>query len=1160
MPPTFRRPPRATVPEPNRGEIVLQPPPVLPRGSSGGMTPMLFMLPMMLGMGAMSFSSMSSGSNRNPTTMVIFGGLFLSSIVGMGAMTLTRGGMAKKAAINDERRDYQRYLATVRRQVRRQSALQRSSLMFTNPRPEGLPSVVMSPRLWERRREHPDFGHVLVGLGPQRLASPLRAPQTAPLEDLDPVSSTTLRSFIRTNSTVPDLPVLVAMRSYPRVRIAGPREDAVGLARAMLASLATFHCPDDVKIALCVDDARAGDWAWVKWLPHSWHPQRWGEAGPVRMAGPSLEALEAVLGPEMLERPPFHAGSQDYLDAPHLVVLVDGGPAGASQKLADEGGVQGVTVIFLDVEDAVARPGEVALRLVLDEGKIGALTPAGIRLIGSQVGLDEVQATALARQMTSKYSLARSGERATPSTYGLTDLLGIDDPRAVDLNQLWSPRSPRDRLRIPLGVEPHGEPLMMDFKESAEQGMGPHGLVIGATGSGKSELLRTLVTGLALTHSSESLNFVLVDFKGGATFAGLSELPHTAAVITNLADDLTMVDRMQDALHGEMVRRQELLRSAGNFVSVRDYERAREAGRPLAPLPTLMVIIDEFSELLSSKPDFIELFVMIGRLGRSLAVHLLLASQRLEEGRLRGLDSHLSYRIGLRTFSASESRAVLGVPDAYELPPVPGAAYLRFDTTTLVRFKAAYVSGALPPPVVTAAGVLTGAIGRRVVPFGLNETRATATAPPDAGPDLSAPANPLDDTVLDVLVDQMVGQGPPPHQVWLPPLTVPPALDHLLPPLGVTAQRGLHAVGWPGNGQLSVPFGVVDKPFEQRRDLLWAPLAGAAGNLVVVGGPQSGKSTLLRSLICATALTHTPAETQFYLLDFGGGTLSTLADLPHVGGAAGRRDREAVQRTVSELTTLLDTRERLFGQYRVDSMATFRARSRQESLEERPFGDVFLVVDGWGVLRQEYEELEEQVTTLAARGLGFGIHVMIAANRWMEIRAALRDNLGTRFELRLGDPGDSEIDRRKAVNVPEGAPGRGMGRDKLHFLGALPRIDSGSRTDDLSDAVGRLVTSVRDAWTGPPAPPVRLLPRMVAVTELPAPDAADAWRVPIGIGEADLRPFHLDFAEDQHFYVFGDSECGKSALLRLRRDRSGRPASTGAGQAAGGRLPTLVAR
>ncbi len=246
---------------------------------------------------------------------------------------------------------------------------------------------------------------------------------------------------------------------------------------------------------------------------------------------------------------------------------------------------------------------------------------------------------------------------------------------------------------MPIGVSEHGEPVALDIKEAARNGMGPHGLCVGATGSGKSEFLRTLTLGMIATHSPDVLNLVLVDFKGGATFLGLERARHVSAIITNLSDEAHLVNRMHDALAGEMNRRQELLRAAGNFANTDDYERARSEGAQLPTLPALFIVVDEFSELLSQHPDFAELFVAIGRLGRSLGMHLLLASQRLDEGRLRGLETHLSYRICLKTFSASESRAVLGVPDAYHLPSAPGAAYLKTASGELVRFQTAFVSG-----------------------------------------------------------------------------------------------------------------------------------------------------------------------------------------------------------------------------------------------------------------------------------------------------------------------------------------------------------------------------------------------------------------------------------------------------------------------------------
>jgi S-DNA-T family DNA segregation ATPase FtsK/SpoIIIE len=800
-------------------------------------------------------------------------------------------------------------------------------------------------------------------------------------------------------------------------------------------------------------------------------------------------------------------------------------------------------VLDIAGEQPSADPGPHARHLHIAGDRMGAVVGGGtdrhLEFMCRPDTLDTASAEALARLLAASWRGAPpTAESPMSSSLGLPDLLGIGDPRDMDPALTWESRAAHKRLRIPIGIDPQGSPVELDLKEAAESGMGPHGLVIGATGSGKSELLRTLVSALVVTHSSESLNLALVDFKGGATFAGMTDLPHTCAVITNLSDDLTLVDRMADSINGEVVRRQELLRAAGNYASVRDYERARENGADLVPLPALLVIIDEFSELLSSRPEFIDLFVMIGRVGRSLAMHLLLASQRLEEGRLRGLDAHLSYRIGLRTFSASESRAVLGVPDAYHLPPVPGSGFLKIDTETLLRFKAAYVSGALPP----RGGDDTVTGGRRtVLPFALapaaDEDHAQAVAAEPA----AVPAAAAGESIMDAIVSRLVGKGPPAHQIWLPPLGEPATLDQLLPPLGNDPGRGLCPLGWGGNGNLVVPVAIVDKPFEQRRDLLWVDLSGAAGHVLAIGRPQSGKSTLIRTLISALALTSTPEEVQFMVLDMGGGALGPIAGLPHVSGYATRHDGERVRRVVAELTTLLAEREQSFTQAGVDSAAAFRARRAEfaaRAADGRVFGDVFLVVDGWETLRQEYEHLEEDITTLAGRGLGFGIHVVLTTNRLIAVRAALRDAIGTRLELRLGDPGDSVIDRRLAANVPQAAPGRGLTADKLHFLAALPRADGNSSAASMGSGSAELVERVTAGWPGTRAPQVRLLPREMPLAALrdldrerqPAPGPGCV--VPLGLSEADLRPVHVDFGADPHFIAFGDVESGKSGLLR----------------------------
>jgi S-DNA-T family DNA segregation ATPase FtsK/SpoIIIE len=607
---------------------------------------------------------------------------------------------------------------------------------------------------------------------------------------------------------------------------------------------------------------------------------------------------------------------------------------------------------------------------------------------------------------------------------------------------------------------------------------------------------------------------------------------------------------MRDALAGELNRRQELLRSAGNFPNVNEYERARASGAELDPLPALFIIVDEFSELLSQKPDFAELFVMIGRLGRSLHVHLLLASQRLEEGKLRGLDSHLSYRIGLKTFSAGESRSVLGVPDAYHLPSVPGSAFLKCDASEPIRFNTCYVSGdyvrprraaqggrqrqlgALAPKLFTATSVTKDAV---------TATQAAESAAAQAPSPLSAPLGPpTKTTLLDVVVSRLRGHGRPAHEVWLPPLDESPAVNQLLPDSNWAAGENL-------NGRLWMPMGVVDRPYDQRRDVLTVDLSGAQGNVAVVGGPQSGKSTAVRTLIMSAAATHTPEQVQFFCLDFGGGTLSSLANLPHVGGVAGRMDADGIRRSVAEVSGVLRAREVRFRDLGIESMRDFRQRKAhlatlppdvavQDPLSQDKFGDLFLVIDGWASIRSDFEVLEPTLNALAVQGLSYGVHLVITATRWMEMRPAVKDMLGTRVELKLGDSIDSDVGRKFADLVPVGRPGRGMTHQRLHLLIGLPRLDSSSGVEDLPEGVAASVEAVRARYGNRRAPRVRMLPhhldRGAVVRAARSAGLLSKSRIAVGINESDLMPVVLDFDSQPHLAAIGDGECGKTGLLR----------------------------
>ena len=1024
---------------------------------------------------------------RNPAFMTFPLMMLLSAVV-----TVVSGADRRRGEINADRADYLGYLSDLRAGVVETAAAQRSSLMWCHPDPDTLWTLVGGCRMWERRSSDSDFCHVRIGIGTQRLATRLVPPQTGPTDRLDPVTGGALRRFLLTHSTVPDAPIAIDLRGLEAVTVGGKATHARALLRAMICQLAVLHSPSLILIAAVISDRNRAHWDWLKWLPHNQHPHANDSLGPARMVYPSLAAAARALADLLPDRSSAHASAPP----PLLVVVVDD----------DDDDARGVTSLRVDTGyDGPATAKE--LRLRVSENELATGQPGDDQASGRPDQMSYTAALTCARRLAGYRARRPDALAAAPGGgLGWQDLLGICDLASYTATDCWNSRSPRDRLRVPIGTTTMGASLELDIKEAAEKGMGPHGLCIGATGSGKSELLRTVAVGMMVRHSPEALNLALIDFKGGATFAGLEPAPHVAAVITNLSDKAALVARMRDALTGEMNRRQEALRSAGNLDGIAAYDRARQAGAQLAPLPVLFIIVDEFSELLSQHPDFADVFVAIGRLGRSLGMHLLLASQRLDEGRLRGLESHLSYRVCLKTLSANESRIVLGTTDGYELPSTPGAAYLRVGTDELIRFQTAYVSGPCYAETRRAAdGCDLPDYGDLLVPVRVFTAGPTGpvTATGRAGGDERR-------TVLQTIVDRLSGHGPRAHEVWLPPLEAAPTLDTVL--------RDADSIGEP-RPALTVSIGIVDRPFEQRRTPLIVDLSGAAGNVAVVGAPQSGKSTALRTLITALAVTHDPSLVQFYCLDFGGGALASLGDWPHVGSVAGRADPQLARRMITQFEAIIRSRETVFRDHGIQSMAQYRLlKARQDPRCDR-FGDVFLIVDGWATLRREFETIEASISSLAAQGLSFGVHVVLSASRWAEIRPALKDQIGTRIELRLGDPADSELDRRRAHLVPEGKPGRGLSDDGLHMAIALP-----------DRRVGEMLRRRHSGWTAPPIP---LLPAHVeyqSVVEL-AVDGLGA-EILIGLEDSELRPLAIDFARQPHLLILGDSECGKTAALR----------------------------
>jgi type VII secretion protein EccCa len=639
--------------------------------------------------------------------------LMMPLMMVMGTVGFMAGGGPggkKVPEINADRKEYLRYLAGLRTRVTASAAAQVTFYNYHAPHPDDLLSIIGTNRQWSRTSNADFYAATRIGTGSEaavdRLLKPsagsdLAGPQAAPQPHLEPVSHMWLTKFLRTHGLIHDCPKLVQLRTFPTIAIGGDTAGSAGLLAAMICHLAVFHPPDLLQIRVLTDNPEDPDWAWLKWLPHVQHQTDTDAAGATRLVFTRTDGLS-----DLTARGPHTADSAP--SGPYIVVIdLTGGRAGFPVD-----GRAGVTVITLGNHRSSYR-----VRVDADGTADDRLPNLNFRLVTSTTdGMTPTQAGRIARKLAGWSITGTIIDKSTRVQKKVStewhQLVGAQTVEEVTPNR-WRMYTDldRDRLRIPFGHElKTGEIQYLDIKEGAEFGAGPHGMLIGTTGSGKSEFLRTLILSLAATHHPDQVNLLLTDFKGGSTFLGMEKLPHTAAVVTNMEEEAELVSRMGEVLSGELDRRQSILRQAGIQVGaagalsgVAEYEKHRERGADLPPLPTLFVVVDEFAELLQNHPDFIQLFDRICRVGRSLRVHLLLATQSLNTGgvRIDKLEPNLTYRIALRTTSSAESKAVIGTPEAqYITNKESGVGFLRVGMEDPVKFHSVYTGTNYVPPAV----------------------------------------------------------------------------------------------------------------------------------------------------------------------------------------------------------------------------------------------------------------------------------------------------------------------------------------------------------------------------------------------------------------------------------------------------------------------------
>jgi len=871
----------------------------------------------------------------------------------------------------------------------------------------------------------------------------------------------------RIHETAPHLPVAVDLRGTGGLAVTGPRERTLGSLRAVLAQLCSLHAPGEVDLLLLTAADRLGDWAWARWLPHL-------APGAVHIvpSGPDDEVdpdddLHARLAAVTAQRRATAGGSPGGGRPGWLVVVVDGRldpRVSAGLRGARDVGV--LTVTLADSPDDVAADVDALLRLSGETGDSGVLSRQGLP------DRDAVTVDRLPREMAARFARDLAGLEPVTTRSGLPRQVRLLDltPADVEGNDpdagtgAWT--RDRDRLLAPLGRTAHG-PLVVDLCRQ-----GPHALIAGTTGSGKSELLQTLIAGLAANHPPDRCSFLLVDYKGGAAFAEAAALPHTVGLVTDLDGQTTA--RALRSLAAELTRREGILATHG----VADI-----ASLP-APvdLARLVIVVDEFAGLSEELPEFVPGLVAIAQRGRSLGVHLVLATQRPSGVVSPEIRANCSLRICLRTTDEAESRDVLGTAHATHLPiDVPGRAWFRSGSGAPTALQVARVSAPARSSTTTRPTV-------RPWPW-----PATASPAPDpvAGGDSDLAG------LCRALTRRSRATGTsPPHRPWCPPLP-----DRL--PAG---RLGEHAPGSPG-GRGVLTIGLVDRPDQQAQEPLELDLE-AGGTWLAIGGPRSGRSTLLRTVLGEAVDRFGPDDLHVHVLEAGAGPLGTeAARLPHSGTVVGSEDALRTVRLVDRLAQEIAARRSGGGP-----------------------GDgprILLLVDGVEAVSTLLDESDPgrgsaNLLRLLRDGAAAGLTCVATADRAVpggRLAAVARH----RLVLPLPDRADYAVAGIPPRNVPgHRPPGRALvGEDAWECQIALPRPIAAAPA-----AGARLQAPMRIAEL--PADPRLPLP---ASGSTAAPSAGGSLLLPVGPGGDEGTPLGADLLRTGGLLITGPPGSGRSAAL-----------------------------
>lgn len=1040
------------------------------------------------------------------------------SIIFMMMMPLMMAGTYYEAR-RQQRKDYEQAMQDFKEDLallsdRIRASLEREGHVRRGEQPSGTDCLVAvrdrSALLWTRRRDGHGFGELRLGLGTRPSRSPIKMPAVgrskaeAWLEVSEQLSGL---------EVVHDVPVVATPLVSGAVGVAGLRQNALGAARSLLVQAVALHSPAELAVCAFASGSSARDWDFLKWLPHTSSPHSPIEVGHLAGSAPACSALADALEDLISAKGSAKGTPKEQEDAgaarPSVLVLVESdAPIDRSRlvAIAERGHAHGVIVVWV-AETQQLLPAACHTFLVVegDERSLAGYVHEGEQVAPvavDRIGYDEAMACARALSPVVDAGVPVDDASDLPRAVSLLTLAGTELASAEEsVIEKWGesrsiltgpyapevlPRKPGN-LRAVVGQSSQGT-FSVDIRSD-----GPHALVGGTTGAGKSELLQAWILGMAAAHSPQRVTFLLVDYKGGSAFRDCVKLPHTVGLVTDLSPHL--VRRALASLAAELHYREHLL---ARF-KAKDLVELERRGEVEAP-PSLIIVVDEFAALVQEVPEFVDGVVNVAQRGRSLGLHLILATQRPAGVIKDNLRANTNLRMALRMADENDSDDVLGSKEAaFFDPALPGRAVSKTGPGRLVPFQTGYAGGwtsDVPPPPDMKVETLTFGSG-------------TEWEPPrrDDGED-NADLGPTDIQRLVATLGRAARRAelPRPRKPWLPDMR--PVYDLATLP---TQRRDDELV-----------FGVADDPDNQAQpEVAFRP--DREGNIAVYGTSGSGKSVFLRTVAIAAGYTVRGGPCHVYGLDFGNRGLAMLEALPHVGSIVPGGDHERVTRLIRMLRATIDERA---SRYSAVSAATITDYRRLSGRADEP--RIIVLIDGMTAFRQAYEvggrfQWLDMLAGLAADGRPVGIHFIIASDQRTGLPTNLAAAVQGRIILRMSNTDDYSVFGVPGDVLTMASPaGRGL------MNGAEVQVAVLGGSSDVTvqaAAVEAFADATRKAGVSQ-APPIESLAELIPIGDLPSEHGG---RPVVGVASSSLEPHGFD--PKGTFVITGPSGSGRTTAV-----------------------------